>query len=125
MLLVFGSLFLALSFGFNVTRLTQENVRATQILTEKMELMRLYTWQQITNGTSIPLVFTNGFFDNPTNQGITYNGTITITAAPFTNNYSPTLRLVCIQVNWVSDNINRCRAMSTLVSSNGLQAYVY
>src|SRR5579863_56447 len=76
MLTVFSSLFYALSSGYNFTRVTQENVRATQILTEKMELMRLFTWQQITNGTTIPSAFTNGYFDNPTNLGITYSGTV-------------------------------------------------
>ena len=125
MILVFSSVFYTLASGTKIARLTQENVRAAQILTEKMELMRLYSWQQITNSNSIPAAFTSGFFDNPVNQGTTYAGTVSIAAAPFSNNYSPAIRLVTIQVNWVSGNIARSRTMSTLVSSNGLQAYVY
>jgi type II secretory pathway pseudopilin PulG len=124
-ILVFGSLFMALSSGFNVTQLTQENLRATQIITEKMELLRLFTWQQITNGTSIPTNFTDIYYPDSVNQGVNYTGVVSVSSAPFVNDYSPCLREVTVTVNWLSGNVARSRSACTLVSSNGLQSYVY
>src|SRR5690242_1704126 len=36
-------------FAFSEMRLARENVRATQILQEKMEVARLYNWDQVVN----------------------------------------------------------------------------
>src|SRR5688572_16904958 len=63
------SLYAGFGFGFAQIRVTRENTRATQILTEKMELMRLLTWDQVVNLPGyIPTDFTANFYaDNPTN----------------------------------------------------------
>src|SRR5436853_4683929 len=46
---MFTALYAGLAFGFKVIRFARENTRATQIMLEKMETIRLYTWEQVTN----------------------------------------------------------------------------
>ena len=44
---VFVTLYLGMLQGFAIVKTGRENLRATQILEEKMEVIRLYTWPQI------------------------------------------------------------------------------
>ena len=49
---LFVSLYTGMTTGFGVVRMARENLRATQVLQEKFETIRLYTWEQInTPGT--------------------------------------------------------------------------
>jgi Tfp pilus assembly protein PilV len=41
------TLYIAIAQGFAATQVARENLRATQILQEKMETIRLYGWDQI------------------------------------------------------------------------------
>src|SRR5687767_14388252 len=45
---LFTSLYAGISAGFVVIETARENLRATQIMVEKLETIRLYTWEQIT-----------------------------------------------------------------------------
>ena len=129
----FVSLYLGISSGFALTRVSRENLRATQIMVEKMEGIRLFNWNQVTISNMIPTTFTENYYPSVGNgaaQGITYNGTITITdpsAMDFKppRSYDSNTRVVTVEVNWVSGDVQRSRSMSTLVSKNGLQNYVY
>ena len=47
-----------LTSGFFTMQLARENVRATQILLEKVETIRLYDWDQINSNGFIPPTFT-------------------------------------------------------------------
>ena len=120
------SLYSGYSFGFALIRLSQENVRADQILVQKLETLRLYNWSQsqlTTAGGVIPATFTNSFAPGTASPGAVYNGTITITIAPFSESYASTLRQVTVTLNWISGKITRTRSMSTLVSQNGILTY--
>src|SRR5258708_40044252 len=57
---VFFTVYAGFTFGFVVVQVNRENVRATQILQEKMEMVRLYSWDQVTNHW-IPTSFTEYF----------------------------------------------------------------
>ena len=46
------SLYGAFSAGFCVIQSTRENLRATQILVQKMEAVRLFTWSQVADTTN-------------------------------------------------------------------------
>src|SRR6266516_8115984 len=48
------SLFGAFSSGLMMVRLERENLRATQILVQKMETVRLLTWSQLSDTTLAP-----------------------------------------------------------------------
>jgi prepilin-type N-terminal cleavage/methylation domain-containing protein len=124
--ITFVSLYTAISSGFAVINVARENLRATQILLEKMETLRLYNWNQINSNGFIPPTFTAP--DSPlgnTNSGLMYQGTMTITNAPASETYSNDLRVVILQVSWTSGRVLRQREMQTLVSRYGLQNYIY
>jgi prepilin-type N-terminal cleavage/methylation domain-containing protein len=137
--IVFVSTYLCISQSVRVTDMARYDLRATQILNEKMEIMRLYTWNQITNGTSIPTKFTNRFYTlGANNNGASYTGRVTLRKLQDYagdepeldsdyGNLAPFLRKVIVRVTWVSPGSTKVqtRRISTLVSSNGLQTYIY
>jgi len=116
------ALFGGFSFGFKTIKLSQEEVRADQILVQKLEALRTYYWSNIAN-PYIPLNFTNNYSST---NGVTYIGQMTVT--PFVpsatpESYAPTLRQVTATLSWDSGGITRTRTMTTLVSTNGLMYY--
>ena len=123
------SLYAGFSGGFAVVQLARENLRGTQILQEKMETIRLYTWAQINTPGFIPETFTDFFYATSTNleaAGMVYTGTVAIATAPFpTEDYAADLKTVTVRVNWTSGGIVRNREMTTYISRYGLQNYIY
>jgi type II secretory pathway pseudopilin PulG len=119
----------ALIQGFRMTAAAREELRATQILQDRSEILRLYTWDQLTNSGFVPLTFTESFNTAGAahgNGGVTYHGTVTISQAPVTTeSYSNDLRLVSFQLNWTNNNISHQRTLTTLDSSYGLHNYIY
>jgi len=129
----FVSLYLGISSGFALTRVSRENLRATQIMMEKMEGVRLYNWNQLTLSNMIPRTFEERYYPQVGGhraEGVTYHGTITVTN-PASMKFEPkrsydnNTRVVIVEVNWTSGDVVRTRRMNTLVSKNGLQNYVY
>ena len=126
--MMFVSLYSGFSAGFAIIELARENLRATQILQEKMETIRLYTWDQINTAGFIPSTFVENFYAVGTNtntSSLMYTGTVSIVSAPVSTSYSNELKRVNIQVRWKSAGVQRTREMSTLVTRNGLQNYIY
>lgn len=132
----FVSLYAGMSGGFAVTQLARENLRATQIILERMEGIRLYNWNQLTlsNVTFpnyLPLKFTNYYYPLATNgesKGIAYVGTMVITNAamtPYTTYGWDRVRRVTVNVTWTSGGVPRSRTMSTYQSRFGMQNYIY
>lgn len=77
------ALYAGLSSVFTMVRMSRENQRATQIMVEKMETVRLYNWDQINSNGFIPRGFQAYYYPaNGTNCGTVYDGTITITRSP-------------------------------------------
>ena len=121
-----SALFGGFSFGFNTIKLSQEEVRADQILVEKLESLRVYNWTNVTTTGYIPSTFPAYYSTSNAVHGVTYNGTMTI--SPFVpsisaESYSNTLRQVTVTVSWFSEGMNHTRTMMTLVSSNGISTY--
>jgi len=125
----FVTLYLAMTQGFGIVQVARENLRATQILQEKMETIRLYKWDDIITPGFIPATFTDSFYPaGLTNQGVNYQGTMTISDVPSplsSASYASDLKLVVVQVNWTSGKVQRNRDMRTLVSHYGLHNYIY
>jgi prepilin-type N-terminal cleavage/methylation domain-containing protein len=120
---------LSISFGFRqslaVVQVNRENLRATQILQEKMEMIRLYTWDQVTNGGYIPTNFSSTFDPAAgTNNGATYAGRVTVTNAPITETYSADMRQVTISVTWTNGGQGHTRSSFSFISRYGLQNYI-
>ena len=128
--IMFLALYSGLAFGFKMIKLARENSRATQIMVEKMETIRLYTWTQVTNPAFIPSTFTNAYYTiNGTNSGINYTGKISVATCPVGSvgpGYASNMKKVTIRLDWGKiGNTNYTRSMSTYVTRNGLQNYVY
>jgi prepilin-type N-terminal cleavage/methylation domain-containing protein len=117
----------AITSGMTSLRLARENLRATQILVEKTEALRLYNWDQL-NTNFIPTRFIVPYDTTAvsTNTGVLYYGSITLVNNPSVGtSYSNTLRLVTIRLDWTTGRINRTREISTYVCRTGIQNYVY
>jgi len=109
----------AYSFGFGTIKLSQEDLRADQIMVQKLETLRMYDWSKITNG----YMPTNFYASFSTNGGIGYHVTIAVAKPSINESYSNTLRQVTVTLDWFSAGVQRNRSMTTLVSQNGLQTY--
>src|ERR1051325_5504956 len=76
------SLFGGISFGFSNITIARQNLRATQIALEKMEIVRMYSWEQVNSNGFVPRTFTAPCFPvtngGDTNGGVVYYGTIII-----------------------------------------------
>jgi hypothetical protein len=116
-----------ISYGFALSDLNSQNLRAAQILTEKMDLIRACDWSRVTNGFNfIPHTFTAPFYSSSKGtNGVSFQGTVDIGSAPVTQDYGTNLRQVTVTVTWLSGKVPRTRSMSTLVSPYGIQTYSY
>jgi len=134
MAIVFVTLYTGMSSGFAVTKLARENLRATQIMLERMEGIRLYNWNQLCYSNMIPATFNAYYYLAITNgqpTGINYQVTISI-AAPVLNpsaNYSDLMRAITVTLYWINVNgaaliVHRC-SMTTYFVRDGVQNYVY
>jgi len=123
---VFTALYAGMATGFQSVRSARENLRATQILLEKFESLRLYNWDQITSTNNyIPREFTNHYVLNPTTAGTVFTGRVSITPVPLTEVYGEDMRSVTVSVEWTSGNTPRMRTFTSYVAKYGLQHYIY
>jgi len=124
----FVSLYVAISQGFAVVQSARENLRATQIMQEQVEIIRVLDWDKVTT-TPSPWNFASSFYPaGGTNQGqgLTYSGTIAVTDAPVPAAYSADMRLVVVSLAWTNganSRVSRNRELRTLVSRYGLHNY--
>ena len=123
--LVFIAFYAGMTTGFASIRTTEENLRATQVMAEKFEAIRLYNWDEINTPGFIPDTFSARYAPKSSNQGITYNGTIRIVQPPGVEPYTTDMRLVTVTLSWKSGNRTISRTLSSYVSRYGLQNYVY
>jgi Tfp pilus assembly protein PilV len=114
-----------LTQGLRTAETTQESLRATQILDEQMEGIRLYTWDEINSNGFIPQTFTAPFYTNLGSASFTYTGRVSIVNAGLTENYSNDVKWVTVTLNWNRQGIPQTRSMKTLVSRYGLHNYYY
>jgi hypothetical protein len=124
------TLYGGLSFGFAQIQIAREDERATQIIAERMEVLRLLSWDQLVNLPGyVPTNFTASYsVANATNapaSSLIYTGSVVLANAPISENYSNDVRMIQISLAWRSENVTHQRTMSTFVSRYGLQNYVY
>jgi prepilin-type N-terminal cleavage/methylation domain-containing protein len=125
--IMFTSIYAGIARSFDVTRATRENLRAIQMLQDRTEIIRLYTWTQLNTPGFVPTTFSDYFVPSAvsTNRGVQFNGTVTITNAPLSTSYAGDMKLVNITVSWTSGVNSYTQQVSTLVSHYGLQNYIY
>jgi len=117
------ALYAGITSSFFTLRLAREDARATQIMLEKMEVIRLCTWEQINSNNFIPTSFTTFYYPAATN-GLAYTGTVTITNTPFSLEYTGDMKLITVQISWVTQGLARNRKISTYFSRYGVQNYL-
>lgn len=117
----------AISSGVTSIRMARENLRATQILIEKMEGLRLYTWGQLNTPGFVPTSFVVPYdaLSTNLNAGVRYYGTVVITDYPHNTSYAADMRLVKVSLRWHTGGLARSREFSTYVSESGIQNYLY
>src|SRR6266478_2999159 len=71
------ALYAGFATGFMLVDSTRQELRATQILTQKAEALRLCSWGSLTN---FPLSFSESYDPTSTNGGILYVGSVTTSA---------------------------------------------
>jgi len=127
--IMLAALYASFAFGYSALKLTQEDLRATQILLQRMELLRLTSFSEIQNDT-----FTD-YYDpsavNDAKAGAVYTITIT-TNAPTSSDmpvqpvyYMNKMRKVMVTATWTNSNRLRSRSLLTYASQSGIQSYVY
>ena len=124
--IVFISLYSGMATGFQSIRDSQENLRATQIMLEKFETLRLYNWEQITTPGFIPATFTTTYAPTEGGQGITYTGRVLIQEpAAVMDVYNSDMRAVTIHLTWNSGRVTHNRTFTSYVAKYGIQNYIY
>jgi hypothetical protein len=115
------------NFGFFAMSMARENQRATQILLEKTETIRLYSWDQVLAG-AIPHSFTNLYDPQSAGtEGVRYYGKVEVVDFPFAAPYQTNMRQVNVTLTWTNAmrGIVRNRSLSTMIARYGMQNYVY
>jgi prepilin-type N-terminal cleavage/methylation domain-containing protein len=130
------ALYAGLAWCVSSVRIARENLRATAVMVEKMEVIRLLTWDQITSNNIIPKTFmaaytTSGSVDsknntNAYNGGFNYYGNVTIVPPLDTQlqgNYTNDLRVIHVKVYWTNQGMPHSRSINSYVSRYGIQNY--
>jgi prepilin-type N-terminal cleavage/methylation domain-containing protein len=127
------SLFSGFALSFNLIRTTREDLRATQILTQKIEGIRLCTWKQLTNECPSTFQDTYTSLGNTNSSKLVYYGTI---SQSFNTNlpsgYRDKVKLITVTVTWTTsragathNSVVHSRSMQTQSAYYGLQNYLY
>jgi len=124
------SLYAGFAIGFMLVDSTRQELRATQILTQKAEALRLCSWSSLTN---FPLTFSESYDPTSTNNGgILYVGTVTTDAAsviPNSASYQSNMCVATISLYWTNYNGTRKfvhnRTSQTMIARYGIQNYIW
>ena len=128
--LVIG-LYSALTSGFSGVQDEREDARATQILIEKMDQLRVVSWDDIVED-KIPGKFLEHF--DPTrapgtyekDDPLVYEGKVKVKKGPNDVSYEDYLKTITIELKWTSfAGRERKRELTTYYARYGLQNYVY
>ena len=102
----------SVSFGFGLLRSIREEVRATQILQERLELIRLYNWKQLNTSSFVPTSFTASL--KPGNTNVFYHGEVSISGAPISESYTNYLRQVTVTISWEANKKTKKRTTNCI-----------
>jgi prepilin-type N-terminal cleavage/methylation domain-containing protein len=125
------SLYAGFSTGFMLVDSAREDLRATQILTQKAEAIRLCSWSSLTN---CPISFTERYDPRSSGSraGTIFAGTVRTNVAspiPDTVAYKSNMCLAIITVSWTNtygqQQVVHTRTLKTLIARYGMQNYVW
>ena len=120
------TLYAGFASGFSFVQLTRDNLRATQVIVQRMEAIRLAPWQNLQNPAYFPTNSTEYY--NPSGQAKGTGYTITYNWAPAPSSLPPSYRsnmcLVTVTAAWKAGNVQHSRSMQSYVARYGIQGYV-
>lgn len=128
------ALYAAINAGFTVMKAARENLRATQLLIQRAEVIRLYNWTQVRDTNKYLKPFFTDYYDPlgvaAGKQGVVYSGTVRTQAFGFSGTtYAANMRSIVISVYWTNrigkTNVTFSRELVTHVARYGVQNYVY
>lgn len=116
------SIVVGFSSAMQTVRFTEEQTRAVRIMSQRMEMVRIYPWSRITNSAFLSTPFTNYLRETTWEapSGPRYIGTYTLGPGPSGVNYSNRLRTLTITLTWNSVAGTHTRQLSSLISDSGL-----
>jgi prepilin-type N-terminal cleavage/methylation domain-containing protein len=128
--IMLSSLYACFASGWAVERVTSEDLRATQILVQRLERVRLCSFQQVTDPNYNPRTSSESY--NPSGEARGAGGVVyTITFDPsvpapgtLPESYRTNMLLVTATATWPSGGVQRSRSMQTWVARSGIQGYV-
>jgi Tfp pilus assembly protein PilV len=120
--------YLGLSSCFSVVKASREELRATQIMTQKLEGVRLCTWSELTSFSFKEPYDPSGTTNN--SSGVYYYGNVVKSAAaaiPNTASYLNNMCLVTVSLTWTNSRGTAVynRKMETHYARYGLQSYIW
>ncbi len=124
------ALYACFASGFSMVQVTREDLRATQILLQQMEAIRVSDYTKLTDPGSYPTNMTV-YFDEEheaigkggTAYTVTFNARHLPSPKPQSQFYTNMLE-VTVGASWKSGNVQRSRSMQTYVARQGIQKYV-
>ena len=121
------SLYAGFGSGFGLLRLVREDARATEIIQQKIETLRLCPWSDL---PAFPTSFTEAYdplssSNDP--RATIFNGKIALTTPDFPVSYATNLRLVTVTVFWTNYESGKVLVHTnqgqTQIARYGMQSY--
>jgi len=124
------TLYAGLAAGFSLVQVTRENLRATQVIVERMEAVRLVPYKSIT--AAFPTNATECYSPSGQTNGtggpvytVTYNcAPIPVVSGGLAPEYRSNMVLLTVTASWNSGKVQRSRSMQSYVARYGVQRYV-
>jgi prepilin-type N-terminal cleavage/methylation domain-containing protein len=136
--ITFAALYGGMTYGITSLQMSRESLRATQLMSEKLDTIRLYAWDKVVIPGYISNSFTAAFVPGDpalaaqgfTGGGVIYCGTVTVSTnssalSGFSDTYKKDLCEVSVSLAWTNGAKAHSARMTTLVAREGLQTYVY
>ena len=128
------SLFACFTSGFAIVQSSRENLRATQIMLQRVEAIRLFNWNQVLDTTNYLKPTFTEYYDprGATNStgGTLFQGFITSnipTDLPVA--YRTNMRTITVTLYWTNymakQTVVRTRQIQTRVARDGMQNYIW
>jgi Tfp pilus assembly protein PilV len=124
------ALYACFACGYSIVKMSREDLRATQILLERMETMRVSDYSKLTDPAKYPTNTTVYFDEVNAAQGkggtaytVTFDARRLPAPKPQSQFYTNMLE-VTVRASWMSGKVQRSRSMQTYVARQGIQQYV-
>ena len=119
------AIYASIATGFAMLQVTRENLRATQIIVQRMEAIRLSPYTMIQDSSNYPTNSTE-YYNNGKTNGVAYTVSYNWQPGPagLPPSYRTNMVLVTVNASWKSGTVQRTRSMQSYVARNGIQRYV-